>query len=65
MDFATIDSALGSLRNYDSISSIPAAVSMKMLDMSMDQSQEMGDTMVKMMENSVYPYLGGNIDVSV
>lgn len=65
MDFATIDLALGSLQSYDSISSIPAAVSMKMLDVSMDQSQEMGDAMVKMMENSVYPYLGGNIDVSV
>lgn len=65
MDFTAIDSALNTYQSYGSTSSVPAAVSMKMLEVSMDQSQTTADAMVQMMENSVYPHLGGNIDVSV
>lgn len=41
------------------------AVGFAVLDMSMEAVEETGDSMVKMMEQSVYPYLGQNIDVSV
>ena len=41
------------------------AVGFAVLDMSMEAVEETGDSMVKMMEQSVYPYLVKNIDVSV
>lgn len=65
MDFGNVNNALGFVQSYEASARIPAAVSLKMLDNSMEQSQEMGDAVVKMMEQSVYPHLGGNIDVSV
>ena len=36
-----------------------------MLAKSIDTAEELGDDMVKMMEQSVTPQLGGNFDVSV
>jgi hypothetical protein len=36
-----------------------------MLGKSLDTTEQMGGQMIKMMENSVTPYLGSNIDVSV
>ena len=41
------------------------AVGFAVLDMSMETVEEAGDSMVKMMEQSVTPHLGQNIDVSV
>ena len=40
-------------------------VGVAMLDMSLDNFSEAGDTMAKLMEQSVNPDIGGNIDVSV
>lgn len=40
-------------------------VGIALLDKSMDTMQDMGDGMVKMMEASVTPHIGQNIDVSV
>ncbi len=36
-----------------------------LLSKSLDTAESMGDNMVKMMERSVTPELGGNIDLSV
>ncbi len=36
-----------------------------MLSKSLDTAEDIGDGMVKMMEKSVTPELGGNIDVNV
>ncbi len=41
------------------------AVSMGMLDNALELNDTMAQGTIKMMENSVTPYLGGNIDVSV
>ena len=40
-------------------------VGVAMLDMSLDNFTEAGDTMTKLMEQSVNPSVGGNIDISV
>ena len=40
-------------------------VGVAMLDMSLDNFSEAGDTMAKLMKQSVNPAVGGNIDVSV
>ena len=41
------------------------AVSMEMLDNALELNDTMAQGTIKMMENSVTPYLRGNIDVSV
>lgn len=46
-------------------SSLTQSVSMKMLDNALDMNATMSDGITRMMENSVYPNLGGNIDISV
>lgn len=43
----------------------PSDVDLAILSKQLDVSQEMGNQMVKALENSVTPYLGGNLDVSV
>lgn len=45
-------------------SSMQERVSIKMLDNAMDLDAVMSQGMVKMMENSVTPHLGGNIDIN-
>ena len=40
-------------------------VGVALLDKSLETYTDLGDSMTKMMEQSVNPYLGGNIDVSV
>lgn len=42
-----------------------SSVGIAVLGMSMDTQEVLGDEMVKMMEQSVNPHIGGNIDVSV
>ncbi len=44
---------------------MPSEVSLAILGKQIDASQQMGDSMIKALENSVTPYLGSNIDVSV
>lgn len=65
MDLCSVNSALSALKDYSSFGSVSAQASIAMLDKSLDMNSQMGAEMVKMMENSVTPYLGGNIDVSV
>lgn len=70
MDFGNMDLALSTLSAYDSSSSVSQgslayAVGTKLLANSLDMNQQLGDSMVKMMENSVTPGVGGNIDVYV
>lgn len=45
--------------------SLAGAVSMKMLDKTLDTSEAMNAGLTKMMEMSVNPNVGGNFDVSV
>lgn len=44
---------------------INSQISTAVLSKSLDTVEDMGDSMVKMMEQSVYPNLGQNIDVLV
>ncbi len=70
MDFANIDIALGTISAYDAASSVSQgslayAVGTAVLSQSLDLTQEMGASMIQMMEHSVTPALGGNIDLYV
>lgn len=56
---------IASLSTYMSMSSVQQSVSIGVLSMSLDNMQEMSDGVRKMMEMSVNPGVGGNIDVSV
>jgi hypothetical protein len=64
MDIANVSSALSAVSASDP-TSIAGAVSLKMLDNSLDSNEALSEGLTKMMEHSVYPNLGGNIDVSV
>lgn len=69
MDFGMADMALTALSSYETASANPssltAKVSTAVLSQSLDQTEQMGDAMVQMMERSVTPELGGSIDVYV
>lgn len=70
MDIANISAALSTLSAYDagssvSPSSLAYAVGTEVLSQSLALSEELGTAMVQMMELSVNPGLGGNIDVYV
>ena len=58
MDIASLSTAM-------STQNILNDVSVAMLSKSLDTVEDMGDGMVKMMESSVTPYLGQNIDYYV
>lgn len=58
MDIAGLSMALSSV-------SVSNDVSTAVLSMSLDNYQEMGEEMTKMMEKSVTPQLGQNIDLRV
>ena len=64
MDITNVSSALLAV-NSAGPGSLAGAVSLKMLDNAIDANESMSIGLTKMMENSVYPHLGGNIDVSV
>ena len=64
MNIGNVSSALSAI-NASEPSSLMESVGVKMLDKSLDASVSMNDSMIRMMENSVTPYLGGNIDASV
>ena len=70
MDIANVSSALNTVSSYNigtSVSgvSLPEVVSIAMLDMTMELNEQLNAQMVKMMEQSVTPHLGGNIDIYV
>ena len=58
MDIASLSTAM-------STQNILNDVSVAMLSKSLDTDEDMGDGMVKIMESSVTPYLGQNIDYYV
>lgn len=58
MDFSNVDLALGTLTTYDSGSSVSSgslayAVGTAVLSQSLDLTQQMGASMIQMMEHSV------------
>lgn len=58
MDIASYSMANASL-------SVMSNVSVAMLDKTLDLQKTMGDNITRMMEQSVNPSLGGNIDIRV
>ena len=70
MDFSIVDAALGTMNTYDATSSVGTsslayAVGTEILSQSLNMTQIMGTSMIQMMERSVTPQLGGNIDLYV
>ena len=64
MQSSTVNSALSEVSQSVSGTYVQD-VSIKMLDNAIDLNNTMAQGTIKMMENSVTPYLGGNIDISV
>ena len=62
MDIGNVSSALSTLSMSES-GSMAAAVSTAMLDKALETNETYGDAITKMMERSVNPAVGGNIDV--
>lgn len=56
---------LSALSTAASLASNENYISTAVLNMSLDNYEEMGEEMTKMMERSVTPYLGQNFDVTV
>lgn len=56
-----IQSLSKNMSHTDVITQVGTAV----LSMNLDVIDEMGDAMIKMMEQSVTPHLGTNVDISV
>lgn len=67
MDIAAVSSALSALQSYGPYATggLSQAVSIKMLDNTMEMSEAMNAQLVSMMEQSVNPNLGANIDIRV
>ena len=67
MDIAAVSSALSALQSYGPYATggLSQAVSIKMLDNTMEMSEAMNAQLISMMEQSVNPNLGGNIDIRV
>ena len=64
MQSSTVNSALSAVSQSVSGTYVQD-VSIKMLDNAIDLNNTMAQGTIKMMENSVTPYLGSNIDISV
>lgn len=58
MDIASLSTALN-------MSQLNNDIGVLMLSKQLDAAETMGDSMIKLMEQSVTPHLGGNIDISV
>lgn len=58
MDIASLSTAL-------SMTELNNDIGILMLGKQLDAAETMGDSMVKLMEQSVTPHLGGNIDISL
>lgn len=65
MDMMNVSSALSAVQVTNSSNKVTSAVSLKMLDNTLNMNEAMNDSMIKMMENSVTPYLGSNFDMSI
>lgn len=58
MDIAALSTAM-------SMADVQTQFGMAMLDKSLENMETMGEGMQKILETSVNPHIGGNIDVSV
>ena len=58
MDIASLSTAL-------SMTNLNGDIGVLMLSKQLDAVETMGDSMIKIMEQSAAPHLGGNIDISV
>ncbi len=58
MDIASLSTAL-------SMTKLNGDIGVLMLSKQLDAVETMGDSMIKIMEQSVTPHVGGNIDISV
>lgn len=58
MDIASLSTAL-------SMSQVQNDFGVLMLNKQLDTVEVLGDSMIKMMEQSVTPHLGANIDISI
>ena len=67
MDIVAVSSALSAVQSYGSYStgSLAQAVSIKMLDNTMEMNETMNAQLVSMMEQSVAPNLGANVDIRI
>ncbi len=67
MDIAAVSSALSAVQSYGAYStgSLAQAVSIKMLDNTMEMNEAMNAQLVSMMEQSIAPNVGGNIDIRI
>ncbi|MDD6057115.1 MAG: YjfB family protein [Clostridiales bacterium] len=69
MNLGTLDMALNALNTYDVASvgagSVSNSIGTAVLGKSLDITEQMGASMIKMMEQSVNPGVGRNIDVYV
>lgn len=67
MDIAAVSSALSAVNSYapTSIGSVAQVVSVEMLDQAMDMNEAMNAQLISLMEQSVTPNLGGNIDIRI
>lgn len=67
MEIAAVSSALSAVHSYpsSSIGSVAQVVSVEMLDQAMEMNEAMNSQLISLMENSVTPHLGGNIDLRV
>lgn len=70
MDIANVSSALNTVSSYNigtsvGAVSLPEVVSVAVLDMTMELNEQLNAQMMKMMEQSVTPHLGGNIDIRI
>lgn len=68
MDLTNVSSALSTLSAYDASSavsqgSLAYAVGTAVLDNQLEMNEALNASMIQMMEQSVTPHLGGNIDV--
>ncbi len=58
MDIASLSTAL-------SMTKLNGDIGVLMLSKQLDAVETMGDSMIKIMEQSVTPHVGGNVDISV
>lgn len=64
MEIGAINSALSAVTTSKT-GTVAAETSMAMLDKSLELNEAMNQSMIKMMENSVTPAIGGNFDMLI
>jgi len=70
MDIANVSSALNTVSSYNigsstGVTTLPEAVSVAVLDMTMELNAQLNAQMMQIIEQSVTPHLGGNIDIRI